>query len=60
MDNIKKVSPEEATKIIETRQPLGSFYCIENGVYTGICNLDGNAWTEDFKSLSACKRWLTK
>lgn len=55
---VKKVTPEEATNIIETRQPLGKFYCIEQGTYIGIDNEDGEAWTEDFRSLSACRRLL--
>jgi hypothetical protein len=57
---IKKVVIEEAERIIETREPLGLFYCIENGRYVGIDNQYGDAWTEDFKSLGACKRWLLK
>lgn len=59
---IKKVTPEEATGIINSRIPLGLFYTIEKkgcvNIYVGIDNSDGNAWTEDFKSLSSCKRWL--
>ena len=60
---IQKATSEEATKIIETRQPLGLFYTIDKQgdkrIYVGIDNQDGNAWTEDFKSLSSCKNWLT-
>ena len=59
---IKKISNEEATKIITEREPRGLFYTIENStgvnVYVGIDNRTGDAWTEDFKSLGACKRWL--
>jgi predicted transcriptional regulator of viral defense system len=58
--DIIKVTPEEANEIIETRERKGLFYCIEKGTYVGIDNSTGDAWTEDFKSLSACKRWLTK
>ncbi len=62
---IKKVTPEEATAIIETRKPRGLFYTIDQTgtgkkVYVGIDNQSGDAWTEDFKSLGACKRWLTE
>lgn len=61
---IIKVTPEEASKIIETREPKGLFYTIEKvetkRIYVGIDNSRGDAWTEDFKSLSACKRWLNK
>lgn len=62
-DDIRKVTSEEAEKIIETRVPRGLFYTIEKDSkigkpYVGIDNRDGDAWTEDFKSLSGCKRWL--
>jgi hypothetical protein len=40
------------------------FYTIEDyeGAkrYVGIDNRAGDAWTEDFKSLSTCKTWLRK
>ena len=59
---IDKVRPDEANRIIDTREPRGLFYVVGKldgqTVYTGIDNWDGNAWTEDFKSLSTCKRWL--
>lgn len=63
--DIKKVTPEEAGQIIETRLPIGLFYTIEknkNGkkIYVGIDNSTKYAWTEDFKSLSSCKRWLLR
>ncbi len=57
---IKKIIPEQAVEIINTRKPLGLFYCVGINIYTGIDNRDGDAWTEDFKSLSTCKRWLEK
>jgi hypothetical protein len=58
MMDIQKVTPSEIDKIIETRKPLGMFYCkIETG-YVGVDNRTGDAWTEDFNSLSSCKRWL--
>ena len=60
--DIQKVTPEMADIIITTRQPRGLFYTVEEvagkRVYVGIHNEDGSAWTEDFKSLTACKRWL--
>ena len=56
---IQKVTKQEMSRIIEERQPLGMFYTIEKGrIYVGCDNRTGDAWTEDFKSLSACKRWL--
>ena len=63
-EKIKKISSEEVSKIIEIRVPLGLFYTIgkvgDKKVYVGIDNRTGDAWTEDFKSLASCKRWLTK
>jgi hypothetical protein len=58
--DIHKVTPDEIGKIIETREPRGLFYCIEDGRYVGVDNRGGHAWTEDFKSLSSCKRWLSQ
>lgn len=55
---IKKITPAEASNVIETRKPLGLFYCIDNGIYVGIDNRTGDAWTEDFRDLSAIKKWL--
>lgn len=59
---ITKITPEQANEIIETREPLGKFYTIEKvddkRIYVGIDNEYGDAWTEDFESLGACKRWL--
>lgn len=60
VEKVQKVTPEEASAIIENREPLGLFYIKEKDVYVGIDNWDGNAWTEEFKSLGACKRWLLK
>jgi hypothetical protein len=62
--DIKKITSEEANEIIVNRIPLGRFYVLEKGepgekiTYVGIDNEHGHAWVEDFKSLSACKRWL--
>ena len=55
---IQKISSEQAKKIIDTRSPLGLFYVLEAGTYTGIDNSNGQAWTEEFPSLRKCKRWL--
>lgn len=60
---IKKVTSEEALAIIEMREPLGLFYTVDQTgtgekVYVGIDNQSGDAWTEDFRTLGACKRWL--
>lgn len=40
---VKKVSTEEASEIIETREPRGLFYTIEVGKYIGIDNSYGDA-----------------
>jgi hypothetical protein len=56
---IKKITAEQALSVIETREPLGLFYVLENGTYTGIDNSSGNAWTEEFKGLRQCRRWLS-
>ena len=55
---VKKVSKNEALDIIENRTPLGLFYTIDDGVYIGIDNRTGDVWTEEFKTLGTCKRWL--
>lgn len=57
-DGIQRVCQEYARQIIETREPLGKFYTFENGIYTGISNETGDAWTEDFNSREECMKWL--
>ena len=55
---IKKINPKQADSIIDSRQPLGFFYVLDAGVYVGIDNSTGNAWTEEFQNLCKCKHWL--
>ena len=56
---LEKVTDDEATEIIETRERRGFFYTQnDNGTYTGIDNSNGEAWTEDFKTFEECKLWL--
>lgn len=55
---IKKLKPIQAKAVIEARQPMGIFYAYEDGVYVGIDNSTGHAWTEEFSSLRKCKEWL--
>ena len=55
---IKKIKPLQAKSIIDSRQPPGLFYSLNNGVYIGIDNSTGDAWTEEFPNLRKCKRWL--
>jgi len=55
----QKVTPEVLWQIIQMREPLGLFYAREaSHLYVGVDNGTGDAWTEDFRSLRRCKRWL--
>ena len=55
---IRKIKPLFAEVIINTCKPLGLYYVLNDGVYVGIDNSTGHAWTEEFTDLSQCKRWL--
>ena len=61
---IRRVSRKEAWRILESGEetgvysPKGSFWCKDGGRYVGIDNRTGDAWTEDFATLSACLNWL--
>ena len=59
---ISAITVEQAYKIIDypKLEEYKGRYIIENdnGVYIGIDNHDGNAWTEDFASESQCRGWL--
>ncbi|WP_028306887.1 hypothetical protein [Desulfitibacter alkalitolerans] len=57
MDDIKKITSKEASQIIDTRKPLGKFYLIDKGIYVGIDNSSGDAWTEEFDSFEAMVKW---
>lgn len=54
-----KITGDEAKDIIDKRVPLGLFYreCAD-GLFVGIDNATGDAWTEDFKTFESCRRWL--
>ena len=54
------VTPEEQSgnMLSPSFSPLGLFYAKEDGVYVGIDNSTGHAWTEEFKRRSKCLRWL--
>lgn len=58
MSRIIKVTSEQASQIIETREPRGIFYLISNGKYVAIDNSSGNAWTEEFITKKDCIRYL--
>ena len=52
------VDSQGAAKIIDNREPLGRFLHKDGGVFVGIDNSDGNAWTEEFKTEAECLLWL--
>lgn len=58
MVTIQEVTPQTAREIIDTREPLGLFYCCENGAWIGIDNSLGDAWTAKFKTKEECIEWL--
>lgn len=58
MSEIKMITKEEASAIIDTREPRGLFYTMENGMFVGIDNETGDAWTEEFKTEKECISWL--
>lgn len=55
---IKEITSEQASVVIDTREPLGLFYLLDDGVHIGIDNSTGDAWTEEFPNLHQCKKWL--
>lgn len=55
---IKEITSEQANVVIDTREPLGLYYLLEDGGYIGIDNSTGDAWTEEFPNLRQCKEWL--
>jgi len=57
-DAIKKLTKEQASEVIETRTPTGLFYTKENGLFIGIDNSSGDAWTEEFKTKESCFKRL--
>ncbi|MFW6242638.1 MAG: hypothetical protein ACOC2W_00605 [bacterium] len=60
-ESIKELPNDELLKVIMERKPLGLFYEYDEKVerYVGVDNSNGDAWTEQFKYLEACKDWLT-
>ena len=54
----KKVSREEARKIITNRVPLGKFYEVDKEGFVGIDNSTGDAWVEEFATKQECIDWL--
>ena len=59
--NCELISKNYALTIIEnmgSESYLGLYWTKENGVYVGIDNTTGNAWTEEFERLEDCINWL--
>jgi hypothetical protein len=57
-EDITKLTKEQASEVIETRAPTGLFYTNDNGLFIGIDNSSGDAWTEEFKTKESCFKWL--
>ena len=57
-NKLEIVSPDKATIIIESREPLGKYILIWEDCVSGIDNEDGEAWAEDFTDLVSCVNWL--
>ncbi len=55
---IKHINREEASKIIETRKPLGLFYEVDGDLHVGIDNSTSDAWVEEFETKEECLDWL--
>lgn len=49
----------EAIAVIETREPQGLFYVLDNDTHVAIDNTTGEAWTEEFTSQTEAQVWLT-
>jgi hypothetical protein len=56
--DLQEITQEEATRIIETREPIGQFFLRDNSLYIGIDNQTEDAWTEEFNTREECFRWL--
>lgn len=55
---IEIISEKEASKVIDTRKPIGQFLVLDKGGFTAIDNQTGDAWTEGFKDLRNCLAYL--
>ena len=58
MATVNYISAEAVIKVIETRELLGLY--IYKGIdhYVAVDNSDGNAWTEEFKTLKEAMLYL--
>ena len=58
-DGIRKVAPEYAELIVETKKPIGKFWFeTEDGLYHGITCTQGGTDVEKFTDKEACFKWL--
>ena len=55
----KQVTREVLQQVIRTREPKGWFYGKSDDIYIAVDNETGDAWTEEFDSEKACKKWLS-
>lgn len=55
---ITKITKEEAYKIIETKEPLGLFWLIDEGAFIAIDNSHGEAFVEEFQDKEEGLQWL--
>lgn len=58
METPREINKRTAYRIIDTRLPHGLFFLKEGTGYTGIDNLTGEAWTEEFQTKEDCLKWL--
>lgn len=59
-ETIKEVGRGEARNILVERKPFGLFWFQdESGIYVGIDNRSGEAYTELFDTKDECITWLT-
>ncbi len=56
--DIREITKEEASKIIETFEPIGKFILEDNGVFVGIDNSTGDCWVEEFDDFHLCVDWI--
>lgn len=57
---ITQLTRDEARVVIENRVPVRAFYTIDGETIIGIDNTTGDAWTEEFKDIETCVRWLNR
>ena len=56
---IKEITAQELRNIIDTREPIGLFYCnYQKNSFVACDNSTGDAWVEDFTTFSKTIAWL--